>query len=248
MWGKQQYIAILSPAYAYQLASRLQWYFAFCALALLLPGLFVALKFSPPDYQQGDTVRLMYLHVPLAFASLLIYLFMSGWSLVYFVWHIKVADAMAEVAAGIGAWCTLLCLITGSLWGKPTWGTFWIWDARLTSELILFFIYLGIIALRQSIAHVDSAGRVCSLMTLIGLVNIPIVHYSVVWWNTLHQGSSLSFTTSSIAWPLLKPLLLMMPGLFFLLLFAGCLGVRARLLERESKAVWARVIIGNSSG
>jgi len=173
------------------------------------------LLFAPADYQQGDAFRIMYLHVPAAIWSLGVYMMMSISVLFFFIWKIKLADIIAKVSAPVGVIFTVICLVTGSIWGRPTWGTWWIWDARLTSELLLLFIYFGIMALRSAIPNPQLAARASGVFTLIGLVNIPIIHYSVNWWNTLHQGASLSLTNATIAPSMLHPLIAMIVGFLF---------------------------------
>ena len=176
---------------------------------LLILGLYYALWDSPIDYQQKDSVRIMYLHVPAAFMAMGGYSLIAVASAVALIWRHPVADLTAKAAAPIGACFTFICLLTGSLWGQPTWGTWWVWDARLTSVLILFFLYLGYIALWQAYDDPTRAGRAAAILALVGSVNVPIIHYSVVWWNTLHQGSSLSLSGSKIDPTMLRPLLLM---------------------------------------
>lgn len=232
-----------SPQNAYRIATSIQPWLGFLCFITLAYGIIGALLLAPADYQQGDVFRLMYLHVPAAIGSIVIYGGMSMAALFYLIWKIKVANMIAEASASIGAVFTLLCLVTGALWGKPTWGTFWIWDARLTSELLLLFIYLGIIALRKALPEQTLAAKSTSIFILVGLVNIPIIHYSVVWWNTLHQGSSLSLTQVSIASDMLYPLLAMLLG--FMSFYAWFIAIRLRqlLLTRESETQWVREII-----
>lgn len=236
-----------SPQSFYQLSSRLlPWLSVLCGLTFaygLIAGLFIA----PADYQQGDSFRIMYIHVPCAFLSLSIYMLMAATSLIYLVWKIKLADVVAASSAPIGAWITFLALVSGSIWGKPTWGTWWIWDARLTSELILLFLYFGYIALRSAIVNRTVAARASAILALIGVVNIPVIHYSVVWWNTLHQGASLSLVKKpSIAPPMLYPLLAMIVA--FMLYFAVILILRTRteVLEREKNSQWVKNLVLNS--
>lgn len=212
---------IISPKHCLQFISRAQKYISIICLLFLSYGLFAGLVLAPPDYQQGNVYRIIYIHVPLAIGSLAIYVFMSAAALSYLIWKIKIADYIAKISAPIGAIFTALTLITGSIWGKPTWGTYWIWDARLTSELILLFIYLGIIAIRTAMPEQRLAPHASGMVTLLGLINIPIVHYSVDWWNTLHQGASiLKFGAPTIATSMLYPLLSMIAAalLYYVLL------------------------------
>lgn len=205
-----QFNKIISPKYCARFVARTQKYLVLFFIPILIYGLFDGLFIAPPDYQQGNAYRIMYIHVPLAIQSLSVYVMMSVCAAIYLIWKIKIADYIAKISAPIGAVFTALTLITGSLWGKPTWGTFWIWDARLTSELILLFIYIGIIAIRHAMPEPRLSAHAGSLLTLLGLVNIPIIHYSVDWWNTLHQGASiLQFAKPTIASSMLYPLLAM---------------------------------------
>src|SRR5580692_12343457 len=176
--------------------------------AVLLPvGFYLALLGSPPDYQQGETVRIMYLHVPAAWMALSIYTLMAASSAVALVWRHPVAELVAKAAAPIGAVFTAVCLITGSLWGEPMWGTWWVWDARLTSVLVLFFLYLGYIALVNAFDEPTRGARAGAILALVGVVNLPIIKFSVDWWNTLHQPSSIfrlggPTIDPSMLWPL----------------------------------------------
>ena len=231
-----------SPQMSYQWAKKLQPWFGCLAVLLFAFGVFEALVVAPADYQQGNAFRIMYLHVPAALGSLAIYISMSTAAIIYSVWRIKVADAYAKISAPIGAAFTFICLLTGSIWGKPTWGTFWIWDARLTSELILLFIYIGIIALRNAIPEPTLAARASGLLTLVGLVNIPIIHYSVQWWNTLHQGASLSLTHVRIAPSMLLPLIVMLLAFLFFYAWLVCLLLRGEILQRELQTHWVKQI------
>jgi heme exporter protein C len=197
-------------------------------------GLGWGLVVAPQDYQQGDTVRIMYVHVPSAWMALAIYTGMAIASAVGLIWRHAVADLAAKASAPIGAGFTLVNLVTGSLWGKPMWGTWWVWDARLTSMLILFFLYLGYIALWQAIEDEAKAARAAAILALVGVVNVPIIKFSVDWWNTLHQPASVVTMEGPKIHPdLLWPLLLM--GIGFMALYLGLLGtrIRAELLERR---------------
>jgi heme exporter protein C len=183
--------------------------FAILGLLLLAPALYMALVASPVDYQQGETVRIMYVHVPAAWGALLIYLALGIAAFTAFIWKHALADVFVEAAAPVGAVLATLCLITGSLWGKPMWGTWWVWDARLTSMLALFFFYLGAIALRGAFADEMRGAKASQILLLLGLINLPIVKFSVDWWNTLHQSASvLRKGGSAIAPEMMVPLLL----------------------------------------
>lgn len=234
-----------SPQYFYRLAGKLIPWIGWLFLALTLGGLYLGLVDAPADYQQGDSYRIMFIHVPSAWMSLFIYMVMAGAGAITLVWHMKLADVVMTSCAPIGASFTFLALVTGSIWGKPMWGTWWVWDARLTSELVLLFLYLGIIALRSAIDDQRTAGRACAVLALVGVVNIPIIHYSVEWWNTLHQGPTVTkFDNPSIDMRMLIPLLIM--AVAFKLFFAMALLMRARceILERERRSVWLRELWG----
>ena len=230
-----------SPRFFFELAGEFVPWIGWVSLGLLVAGLYLGLIAAPPDYQQGDSYRIIFIHVPSAWMSLFVYVFMAVCAAIGLIWHIKLADVMLASAAPLGASFTFLALVTGSIWGEPTWGTWWVWDARLTSELILLFLYLGIIALRAAIDDVETAARASALIALVGVVNVPIIHYSVVWWNTLHQGPTVTkLQAPSIHVSMLIPLLIMALG--FKLYFVTVLLMRARceLLSRERKSAWVR--------
>jgi len=200
-----------------------------CLLAgaiLVTIGLYGGLFITPPDYLQGESVRIIYVHVPAAWLGMAGYGFVAGASAAYLVWRHPLADIAARAAAPIGALYTAICLASGSIWGRPTWGTWWQWDGRLTSMLVLLFIYLGYIALANAGDDRERAARTAAILALLGAVNLPIIHYSVVWWNTLHQGSSITLTGSTIDSSILWPLPLAALG--FTLLFAGFVLMRMR--------------------
>jgi len=228
-----------SPPHFYRIAGKwLPWLGILFAL-LLVAGLYGGLVLAPPDYQQGDSYRIIFIHVPSAWMSLFIYVVMAFCGIVIIVWRMKLAEVVLISSAPIGASFTFLALVTGSLWGKPMWGAWWVWDARLTSELILLFLYLGVIGLYNAIEDKRVAARAVAILTIVGVVNIPIIHYSVMWWNTLHQGPTITkFDTPSIHWSMLIPLLLMALAFqvyYLLTLFRRC---RAELLQRERNSKW----------
>ena len=215
-------------------AKLLPWLWGSTALALALGllGTFTA----PPDYQQGDTVRIMYIHVPAAWTGMLAYTLMAVSALGSLVWRYPLADAAQKAAAPLGAAFTFICLVTGSLWGKPMWGTYWVWDARLTSVLVLFLVYLGLIALWQTIEDPSRAARAVSIMTLVGFVNIPIVKFSVDWWNTLHQPASVfRMGDSAIAGSMLWPLICMALTYTLLFITLHVMAVRNEILRRRAR-------------
>lgn len=234
-----------SPPSFYATSARwIKWLTPLTAL-LFVVGLYMAFFVAPVDYQQGASVRIMYVHVPAAWMSLFAYVVMAVAAAVGLIWNIKLASVVSMSAAPIGASFTAIALATGSLWGKPTWGTWWVWDARLTSELVLLFLYLGVIALFNAIEDRRTAYRAAGLLAIVGVINVPIVHYSVVWWNTLHQTASVSkIDTPSIHSSMLWPLLIL--AIAFKLYFIIVLFMRARadILEQEQTSRWATDIAG----
>lgn len=214
------------------------------AMALLMLGLYQGLVIAPPDYQQGDSYRIMFVHVPSAWMSLFVYMVMAGAGAIALVWRIKLAEVIASASAPIGASFTFLTLVTGALWGKPMWGAWWVWDARLTAELILLFLYLGYMGLESAIPDKRSAARATAILALVGTVNIPIIHFSVEWWSTLHQGATITkLGAPSIHPSMLWPLLLMAAG-FKLFYFASLLlRARCQMLERESRSSWVQTLV-----
>ena len=209
-----------------RIAETVQPWIAGLAVLCIAAGLYYGLVISPADYQQGETVRIMYVHVPAAWMSLFIYTILALTSGVFLIWKHPLADIAARAAAPIGAAFTAMALITGALWGQPMWGTWWVWDARLTSVLILFFLYLGYMALVNEPEHGARAG---AILALVGVINVPIIKFSVDWWNTLHQPASLTRLDASAIDPaMLVPLLLMAAG--FKLYFLAVLVIRMRTL------------------
>jgi heme exporter protein C len=230
-----------SPPYIYGLAGRLTPWLAWPAGILIAAGLVGGLVLAPPDYQQGEGFRIIYVHVPAAWLSLQTYMIMAAGAAVGLIWRMKVGYAVAAACAPIGASFTACALVTGMLWGVPMWGTYWQWDPRLTSELILLFLYLGYMGLRSAIEDVQRADRASALLAVVGSINVPIIHYSVVWWNSLHQAPSvLRLGKPTIAGSMLIPLLLMFLGT---MLYFGALvmvRLRAELLSRERASSWVR--------
>jgi heme exporter protein C len=215
-------------------AKFVPWLGAAAALAIAV-GLYLALFVAPPDYRQGDAARIMYVHVPAAWMALNVYLFLAVASAVSLVWRLPLAAIAAEAAAPIGAAFTFVCLVSGSLWGRPMWGTWWVWDARLTSVLVLFFLYLGYIALLDAFDDPSRGARAGSVLAVVGAINLPIIKFSVDWWNTLHQPASvLRVGAPAIYLSMLIPLFVMAAG--FALLFAALLLLRMRTLLFEHRA------------
>jgi len=233
-----------SPKHFYRIAGRwIPWLAAACT-ALMLIGLYQGMVVAPPDYQQGDSYRIMFIHVPSAWMSLFIYIVMAVAGAIGLIWHMKLAEVIAISSAPIGASFTFLALVTGSIWGKPMWGAWWVWDARLTSELILLFLYLGVMALYSAVEDKRTAARATAILAIVGVVNIPIIHYSVEWWNTLHQGPTVTkFGAPSIDLRMLIPLLVM--AVAFKLFYAMVVLMRARVevLQRERNAQWVRELV-----
>ncbi|MGE0747891.1 MAG: heme ABC transporter permease [Rhodospirillales bacterium] len=227
-----------SPARFERLSAAAFPWCAGIAAVLLLAGLYLALFDSPPDYQQGETVRIMYVHVPAAWMALFAYSTVAGASAMGLIWKNPLAFIVALAAAPVGACFTAICLATGSLWGRPMWGAWWVWDARLTSVLILFFLYLGVIALAHAFDDPQRGERAAAILALVGVVNVPIIKFSVDWWNTLHQPASvMRLDGPAIHASMLAPLLLM--GLGFTMFFVAVLllRVQAGLLARRLRAL-----------
>ena len=221
-------------------AKVLPWAVAFTVI-LFGAGLYFSLLSSPADYQQGETVRIMYVHVPAAWMAMFVYSAMAIGAAVGLVWRHPLAELFTKAVAPVGAAFTAICLATGSLWGEPMWGTWWVWDARLTSMLILLFLYGGVIALDRAINDEKSAARAVSVMVLVGVVNIPIIQYSVEWWNTLHQPSTFKLTEKpSMPAEMWVPLLLSVLGLYLLFGWLACLRMQTEILLREQRTRWVK--------
>ena len=230
-----------SPKWFYQISNRWLPWLAVAAVLLISTGLVWGLAFAPADYQQGNSFRIIYIHVPAAMLAQSCYIMLAVAGVVGLVWKMKLADVALQCAAPIGAWMTFIALLTGAIWGKPTWGTWWVWDARLTSMLILLFLYFGIIALGQSISNRDSSAKACAVLAIVGVINIPIIKYSVEWWNSLHQVATFKLTERpAMPAEMWMPLLVMVLG--FYCFFACVLMVRMRLevLKREARSSWVQ--------
>lgn len=210
----------------------------------LAVGLYGGLVLAPADYQQGEAFRIIYVHVPAAWLSLFGYVFMAVAGAITLIWRMKLAECVMVAAAPVGASFTALALVTGMLWGKPMWGTYWTWDARLTSELVLLFLYLGVIALNQAMADPRAGARAAALLAVAGVINVPIVHYSVEWWNSLHQGATVTkFDKPSIAPEMLWPLLVCALGFQLLFFWSVLRRAQAGLLIRERRARWVQALL-----
>ena len=235
---------LASPPHIYRVAGTLTPWFAWPAGLLIVSALYVGLFLAPPDYQQGEGFRMIYVHAPSAWLSVMIYGVMATAAAVGLIWRMKVAHAAAASCAAIGASFTFVSLVTGMLWGKPMWGTYWVWDPRLTAQLVLLFLYLGYMALRSGIDDLGRADRASAVLAIIGVVNLPIIRYSVEWWNSIHQAPSvMKMERPSMPFDMLAPLLMMLLG--FTLMFAAVMLVRMRaeVLRRERGASWVKEVV-----
>jgi len=233
-----------SPQAFFPLAGKLAPWFLALAGVLGAVGLYIGLLVAPSDFQQGDAYRIIFIHVPSAWMSMFIYFVMGVASVVAVVWRIKLAEVVAMQSAPIGAAFTCITLVSGSLWGKPMWGTWWTWDARLTSELVLLFLYLGVIGLYHAFEDRRQGARAAGFLAIIGVINVPIVHFSVNWWNTLHQGSTINFFgTSKIAADMLWPLLVLTLATKLYYVASLCRRARADLLALEGNKAWVHELV-----
>ena len=230
-----------SPKSFFEMANAwLPWLLGLSIL-FLLGGATWALLFVPPDYQQGHSVRIMYIHVPAAILAQSGYVMMAVAAIVFLVWRIKLADMAIQAIAPLGASITFLALVTGAIWGKPTWGTWWVWDSRLTSTLVLFFLYVGVMALRAAIERQNNAGRACAILAVVGVVNLPIIKYSVEWWYTLHQPASFSLTEKpAMPTEMWLPLLVMVIAYYLFFFTVWFARLRNEILDREREADWVK--------
>jgi heme exporter protein C len=228
-----------SPAIFYPIARLLARGFGILAALCAIAGLWIGFGLAPTDAQQGEAYRIIFIHVPAAWMSMFIYMVMAFWSIVALSFNTRLSAMMAQALAPTGAWMTFIALWTGALWGRPTWGTYWAWDARMTSELILLFLYFGVIALRNAIDDPRRADRACAVLTIVGAVNIPIIYFSVQWWNTLHQGASVSLSAApKMAMIMLTGMLVMTFAAWFYSIAVALVRVRAIILERERGSAW----------
>jgi heme exporter protein C len=234
-----------SPPWLYQLSGSILRWLLPLSLLLLVVGVGWGLLFTAPDFRQGNSYRIIYLHVPAAVVALAGYYVMAIAGAVSIIWKMKMADVAMKATAPVGAALTFIALVSGAVWGKPTWGTWWVWDARITSMLILLFLYLGVIALYEAFDNKAAAARACAILSLVGTVNIPIIYKSVDWWYSLHQPASIKFTGDSTIDPsMLYPLLLSI--IAFYGLFTCCLlaNMRAEILQRERRTGWVQRLVG----
>ena len=230
-----------SPSTFYPLAGKLIPWFAGLALILATLGLYISFFVAPSDFQQGEGYRIIFIHVPAAWMSMFIYVVMAFWSAMGLAWNTRLSFLMARALAPTGAMFTFVALWTGAFWGKPMWGAWWVWDARLTSELILFFLYVGVMALQAAIDDPRRSDRAGALLNLVGVINVPIIYFSVKWWNTLHQGSSVSLTRApSMAHIMLWGMLVMALAAWMYAIAVALSRARSLILERERQTEWAR--------
>jgi heme exporter protein C len=247
MW--QFFHKLGSPKWFYGIATRLMPWLLVLGLVCLGAGLVWGLAFAPKDYLQGNSYRIIFIHVPSAFLAQSVYIMMASAAVVTLVWRMKLADVFVKAVAPVGLVLTFISLFTGAVWGKPTWGTWWIWDARLTSMLILLFLYGGVIALDRAINDEKSAARAVAILVLVGVVNIPIIKYSVDWWNTLHQPATFKLTEKpSMPAEMWVPLLLSVIGLYLVFGWLACLRMQTEILIREQRTRWVQELFHVNGG
>jgi heme exporter protein C len=246
--GRIRWFKYSSPQTFFPVAGKLiPWFFAI-ALILTVLGLYIGFFVAPTDHQQGDAYRIIFLHVPAAWMSMFIYLAMAFWAAIGLAFNTRLSSMMASALAPTGAIFTFLALWTGALWGKPTWGTWWVWDARLTSELILLFLYVGFMALQSSIDEPRRADRAGAVLALVGVVNVPVIYFSVQWWNTLHQGSSINMTSApTMAITMLIGMLIMALAFWAYTIAVTLMRLRCIVLERERHTDWVKEMLGSKT-
>jgi heme exporter protein C len=244
--GRRSWFKYASPQAFYPVAGKLIPWIAWAAALFGAAGLYVGFFVAPTDFQQGESYRIIFIHVPAAWMSMFLYVVMAFWAGIGLAFNTRLSGMMASAIAPTGALFTFLALWTGSLWGKPTWGTWWVWDARLTSELILLFLYFGFMALQAAIDDPRRADKAGAVLALVGVVNIPIIYFSVQWWNTLHQGASVSLTQApTMAVTMLTGMLVMALAFWLYSVAAALLRVRSIILERERRADWIGQYVGD---
>lgn len=230
-----------SPQNFYYLAKRLAPWFAALSILLFSVGLWISFFVAPTDAQQGQGYRIIFVHVPASQMAMFIYLIMAGWAGVGLAFNTRLSGMMASALAPTGALFAFLSLVTGALWGKPMWGTWWVWDARLTSTLILLFLYLGFLALQSAIDDPRRADKACAILALVGAVNVPIIYFSVSWWNTLHQGASVSLRSApTMAAPMLWGMLIMVAAFWMYAIAMALSRVQNIILDRERHTEWIK--------
>ena len=227
-----------APSTFYGLAGKLIPWFAWSSAILFVVGLYIGFFVAPTDVQQGEAYRIIFVHVPVSILSMFVYLIMAGYAALGLIFNTRLSSMMASALAPTGALLAFLSLWTGALWGKPMWGAWWVWDARLTSELILLFLYLGFIALHAAIDDPRRADRASALLAIIGSVNVPIIYFSVEWWNTLHQGSTIKFTGTSMHVAMQQAMFTTLVACWLYVIAVSLIRVRSIILERESNNQW----------
>ncbi len=232
-----------APHLFYPLAGKLVPWFAGLAILLTAIGLYVGFFVAPTDFQQGESYRIIFIHVPAAWMAMFLYVVMAFWAGVGLVFNTRLSSLMANAVAPTGAIMAFIALWTGALWGRPTWGAYWVWDARLTSTLILLFLYLGYIALQAAIDDPRRADKASAVLALVGVVNVPIIYFSVKWWNTLHQGASVKPGGSTMAATMLTAMLVMVFAFWMYAIAIALTRVRALILEREKRAQWVTEVV-----
>ena len=238
-----------SPLWFYQTTTRWLPWLGLLAFILLATGLVWGLGFAPQDAKQGNSFRIIYMHVPASFLALAGYFLMAAAGAIGLIWKMKLSYMVMKAAAPIGAALTFLALFTGAVWGKPTWGSYWVWDARITSMLILLFLYFGVLALQYAFHNEEASNKASAILALIGTVNIPIIYKSVDWWYTLHQPSTIKLTSAPSMHPdMFQPLLVMILGFYCFYIVALCLFTRVEILRRERKTGWVGDLVGELNG
>ncbi|MDO6428703.1 heme ABC transporter permease [Thalassotalea sp. 1_MG-2023] len=236
-----------NPEKTFHLTEKLTPWFGYLAMILLAVGMTWALLFVPPDYQQGNSFRIFYIHVPSAILSLSVYVAMAIIAFSALVWQLKLADASVAAIAPVGAALTAVALFTGAAWGKPTWGTWWVWDARLTSQLIQLFLYLGVIALHNAFEDKAQGSKAAGILAIVGVVNVPIIKYSVEWWNTLHQGQTVTqIGKPAMTMDMYLPFVVCLFGFVFLISWLICLRFKTELLERNATRPWVKDLVNQT--
>jgi len=246
VFTKAFWLQLSSPKAFYPLAGKLAPWLAGITAVLMVVGLYYSFFVAPvADFKQGASYRIIYIHVPAAWMSMFLYVVMCGYAAIGLIWNTRLSNMMASAIAPTGAMFTFLALWTGSLWGKPTWGTYWVWDARLTSELILLFLYFGYMALQSAIDDPQRAARASALLALVGVINVPIIYKSVEWWNTLHQPPSLETGKAAMEPSMLTALLIMVVAFWIYSMTVVLLRVRSIILDRERHSEWVSELVGN---
>lgn len=234
-----------SPKYFYDLTSKMLPWFAIPAALCMIGGTVWGLAFAPEDYQQGNSFRIIYIHVPAASLAMSVYMVMAVAGAIGLIWKMKMAEMVAKSAAPLGAAFAFLALVTGAIWGKPTWGTWWVWDARLTSMLVMLFLYMGVIALQAAYDNSAAGAKAAAILAIVGVVNLPIIKYSVNWWNTLHQPATFTITEKPAMPPeMFVPLIVMIIGYYLFFATLLMMSTRCEILERESRSRWVGDVFG----